>query len=459
MTIRYVGPGGSDAANGLSWANRKLTLTGVEDSPVAAGDIVYVAPGTYREQLTCDVSGTTDTWITYIADTTGKVTDGVGGIVRVTGTDDETTYTRTVCFNVATRSYRKFVGFTLGEVTTACIWITSGNYTVVEDCFFGQGYDTGQYGIQISSNTSPTGYEFRRCTFMGLRGIYFGLVTPTKNITNTIIENCIFLGCYYTIYGVYAGGFLVTNCTFIGSYYAVRCNPGSATYPITVYNCNMVSAYYQFNAAASGEIVEDYNNRGYSGSADLNNTAGANDTSYPSSLLAPWMPYYGFRIPQAQAGELAPWSALGHIAEHSGTNEDFYGIGRPGSAKNSCGAFQVRDFSRSTTQTYGSSTASLKLADVGEVHFQVPLTSGVEVTVSARVYREANYSGANPAVYIDMPNGGGASASDTGSSGQWNLVSFTYTPSQTGVAIVRLMSFNSATSGSYAVYFDDLKVQ
>ena len=45
MTVRYVGPGGNNSNDGLSWANRKLTLNGVEDTPVAAGDIVYVGAG------------------------------------------------------------------------------------------------------------------------------------------------------------------------------------------------------------------------------------------------------------------------------------------------------------------------------------------------------------------------------------------------------------------------------
>ena len=57
MTVRYVGKGGSDSNDGLSWANRKLTLNGVEDTPVVAGDTIYVGPGTYRELLTVDVDG------------------------------------------------------------------------------------------------------------------------------------------------------------------------------------------------------------------------------------------------------------------------------------------------------------------------------------------------------------------------------------------------------------------
>ena len=79
MTTLYVGPGGSDANNGLSWANRRLTLNGIEDKPVVAGDTVYVGPGVYRETLTVDVAGSSGNPITYIADVTGEHTDGIGG--------------------------------------------------------------------------------------------------------------------------------------------------------------------------------------------------------------------------------------------------------------------------------------------------------------------------------------------------------------------------------------------
>ena len=75
MTTLYVGPGGNDANNGLSWANRRLTLNGVEDKPVAAGDTVYVGPGVYRETLTVDVAGSSGNPITYIGDVPLNATD------------------------------------------------------------------------------------------------------------------------------------------------------------------------------------------------------------------------------------------------------------------------------------------------------------------------------------------------------------------------------------------------
>src|SRR3990172_11070704 len=109
MTTRYVGIGGNDGNSGLTWALRKLTLNGAEDTPVADTDIVYVGPGVYRELLTVDVSGTTG--ISYIGDVTGEHTDGVGGIVRITGSANDTTATRANCLTATSSAYRLFKGF------------------------------------------------------------------------------------------------------------------------------------------------------------------------------------------------------------------------------------------------------------------------------------------------------------------------------------------------------------
>ena len=111
MTTRYVGKGGSDSNNGLSWATRKLTLNGVEDTPVEAGDTVYVGAGTYRETLTCDVSGSSGSPISYIVDYAGSHTDGTGGVVRITGSNDDMTQTRADCIVASRKNYRTFRGF------------------------------------------------------------------------------------------------------------------------------------------------------------------------------------------------------------------------------------------------------------------------------------------------------------------------------------------------------------
>src|SRR3989304_2901889 len=105
MTVYYVGPGGNDANNGLSWANRKLTLNGAEDVPVAAGDTVYVGPGGYRGGL-------------------GR--GGGGGIVRITGSDNDQTATRANAISGVGRHYRPLRGFLLDTLTPGPFSFTGG---------------------------------------------------------------------------------------------------------------------------------------------------------------------------------------------------------------------------------------------------------------------------------------------------------------------------------------------
>jgi len=44
MATYYMGTGGSDSNSGHTWAERKLTLDGIENIPVKAGDKVYTDP-------------------------------------------------------------------------------------------------------------------------------------------------------------------------------------------------------------------------------------------------------------------------------------------------------------------------------------------------------------------------------------------------------------------------------
>ena len=60
---------------------------------------------------------------------------------------------------------------------------------------------------------------------------------------------------------------------------------------------------------------------------------------------------------------------------------------------------------------------------------------------------------------IKQPGQADRTVTDTGSAGAWNQLTDTFTPaSNPGWVIVELVSNSTATSGSYAVYFDDLEV-
>ena len=168
MATYYVGIGGNDSNDGTSWSSRKLTLNGAEDIPVAAGDTVYVGPGTYRERLTCDVSGSSGSPISYIGDYDGSHTDSVGGVVRITGSDNDLASARNVCIS-AYKDYRTFIGFTLDSNNPVYGLIYTADYDniglTVERCAL-----YSQSHCIKNANRTFSNLTVRNCYFSGYEG-------------------------------------------------------------------------------------------------------------------------------------------------------------------------------------------------------------------------------------------------------------------------------------------------
>lgn len=145
MTDYYVGPGGDNSKDGLSWAERKLTLTNAEAS-LSAGDNLYIGPGRYRELVTLTESGTSGNPITYIGDVVGIYTDHVGGPVVITGADnDYSAPTRASAITIGDSNeidYRTFRGLTLENCSLALFSVNPTfdvgylDHLIIEDCVF-----------------------------------------------------------------------------------------------------------------------------------------------------------------------------------------------------------------------------------------------------------------------------------------------------------------------------------
>jgi hypothetical protein len=150
-------------------------------------------------------------------------------------------------------------------------------------------------------------------------------------------------------------------------------------------------------------------------------------------------------------GGLADW-------EQYRSPGDFYGFERPATAaKRSWGPIQQQDSARSTTQYHGGA-ASVVLNDFGHFRMRVPV-SAVSTTITVQVYREANYAGTNPQMIVRQPGQADDVTTDAAAASQFNELSTTLTPdSGTDWVDVILKSNNTATSGSYAVYFDTITV-
>lgn len=304
MTTYYVGKGGNDGNAGTSWATRKLTLNGAEDIPVVAGDTVYVGAGTYEELLTVDVSGSSGNYITYIADYRGDNTDGVGGLVRVTGS-----WARGNCISANGKDYRTFRGFLFGESTTHNIYLTGDcSYWYIEDCAFNPCTYRGVHIESTSDNVT-----IRRCWFNSQSQGYQGgvqLEHSSENSSSHVIENCIFM-CNrgQGIYSNKVAAFTVRNCTFIGGQNQIEA-ASSLTGTITVNNCQFVGGEVALKAAASGDIIEDYNNFYACATNRTNVSTGGNSTANPPYFDTMWFHELSHAGRMVSPWDYASWSGF-----------------------------------------------------------------------------------------------------------------------------------------------------
>lgn len=465
MATRYVGIGGNDGNSGLTWALRKLTLNGAEDTPVVAGDLVYVGPGCYREELTVDVSGGAGTEIVYIGDITGEHTDGVGGVVRVTGSDNDQTKTRNFCITAGGgQDYRTFRGFTLDMYVTLGIRAqTDPTNWIVEDCAIIAESDGG---IRFLGDNQANN-SILRCIIIIIeayaRPVLFSSAGGCANASSTV-QNCIFI-CSMSdaIECDDVGGVTVRNCTF----YARRALKISDALPggytaCTVNNSIIVAAAVGLEAQVLGEIVENYNTF-YGNNTDRTNVnVGANSETYPPLFAMPLfhsgaLQASGFKFPW-WFGSLSEWSAIRAITGSNEPSEDLLGITRPVTAsKNSWGACQFMDMERETGTVHAGSV-SMCLHDAGRHQIWVPVANE-STTISVYVYREANYAGNNPQMIIKQPGQADDVTTDAAAASQWNLLTTTLTPAaDPPYVVVELVSRNTAGALAYEVFFDDLVV-
>lgn len=454
MATYYVGAGGDDAATGLTWALRKLTLNGAENVPVVAGDTVYVAPGVYRELLTCDVSGEAGAIITYIGDVTGEHTDGVGGIVRITGSDNDIAYARAESVLATSKNYRTFRGFTMDTVQWEPVTLQGCTNIIVEYCAL-----YGNSSCVHSSGASQSVITIRNCLLIGAAAyaVYLGHSADVSNCGSTV-TNCLVIGSRFGIGFENMGGAIVKNCTFIGNNNGIyQFSAPAAGQTNVVYNSIFLGNYTAMYATSAGFVSEDYCTfyANYDDATDQVGHGGHSVTTPPlfespmllDGVVYPWSPF-----------ALSKWSQIKGIAGTGEPADDLFGVTRPTvAAKKSYGAIQYAPGVRDTSVVHLGSV-SIKLPDAGIHQIFVP-HDGTPIAVSIYVYMEADHSGTQPQMIIKQPGSADRTTTRTGDAATWVLLSDSFTPAASpDYFVVELRSSNTAVAGDYGVYFDDLKV-
>lgn len=351
MTTRYVdGTGaGSNAYNGLAAVydgvnGPKATLNGVEDTPVAAGDLVHVRPATYRETLTIDVSGSSGNAIEYRGDFAGAIWPTTAGqVVRISAASAETTLnTRTTCVTASGRTYRTFTNMMFDGGSDAAVQLLSSCQDwIIDKCVLvsvNGGFTFG--GALNVSGATQARITLRNSIIIGGKAGEAAILfqhTSQVNDAGHVVERCLLDGPTNGsgLVSWRIGGITVRQSSFRANYSAgVRVTfalTGGQT--MTVNRCIFWAITGSAcKGAAVGDITEDANAFSMNGANRENTSTGANSVNYPpgwdmrpyfaamngGTLVMPWL-------------SLAPYSALVEYVGGGSPATDIRGHAQAGS--------------------------------------------------------------------------------------------------------------------------------
>ena len=296
MATYYVRPNGSDSNAGTGPAINQAWLTIQKalsnTSGLVGGDIVYVAPGHYLEQVTIGITSPSST-IQIIGDVTGAQFSLPAGLVRLSGFSSAgnaaIVYTGPILKGTSKNnlSFSNFIfegkgqgGVGVGLVT----FLTSQNISFSKCLFAQEGNDGGGSGgavIEMGAPTSsPLNATFSKCIFGSAR---FMVYLKGNNVADTTsFKDCIFFGGQYQLNAL-SCQVSVFNTTFNGaSVSAFSSDSGSATFPSTLRNNLFLYCAVAIQSTASHR-TEDYNR--FIGAASTGATPGSNSSTVGASRL------------------------------------------------------------------------------------------------------------------------------------------------------------------------------
>jgi len=399
-----------------------------------------------------------------IGDETGAHTDGVGGVVRITGTDnDQSMSARHYGIRGTGRKYWVVRGFQVDTTNRDAIFLTDCTHTIVEDIrtLSPSILTTATYAhIQLLGNTDRC--TVRRCMFFGGKqasGVYLSDTGPQKYACN-VFEN-IYAACYRPFVVDDINNTTIKNCTSGMACESFLYAPAwtNAWMGVFVHDCEV---HYANNigiwSAVNGQIVVNWCNVWDNNTDAWIATLGA-QCAVDAHLYSPELPILldGYRYPT----RMMPPSEWWGVSQWTGlypANEDIYGVLRPTVVtKRSVGPQQDYYHERDTITTYASEEASLEHPDARVTQFRIPI-SGNPTTTTVQVYLGAAYAGIAPKLIVHQEGNTDVEATATGTTGMWEELSVVYTPNAIPLHMwVELRSDNTAGAGDYSVYWQRLR--
>ena len=302
MATYYVRPDGNNANTGTgpatnqAWATIQKALGAT--SGLVGGDIVYVAPGHYLEQVTVGITSPSST-VQIIGDVTASQFSGLSaGIVRLSGYTSAgnaaVTFSNSILKGTSKNnlSFSNFIfegkgsGSVIGNGLVS--FLTSQNIAFTKCLFSQQGYGAGNITGAVLELTSPTGLALNatlsKCIFEGANIPVYLL---GRNVADTSsVKDCIFLSGGWNII-IESLQCVIQNNTFNGaSVQAIWIALGSATFKSQIRNNLFLFCATAISSSSTTHQDEDYNRIIGASTARTNVTAGANSTVVGSSRLS-----------------------------------------------------------------------------------------------------------------------------------------------------------------------------
>ncbi len=327
------------------------------------------------------------TWqdIRYTADVTGQNTDGVGGVVRITGSNNDTTATRTRGILIGAWSYRTFQGFKVDMCTTNQILINGAcSNIIIEDFTFDS--QSSQFILSCASVVA-TQVTVRRCQFYFGSAISFSHTVTIDNAAH-IVENCLIqvqsvIGIGFTR----VGGTLVRNVTINGGNVGVQVQTALTVGQAVTLNNSIISGCPAgTTATANGEIIEDYNTFARNATDRTNVTVGAHSNAF-IPIFQP--------LPLLNNGRVEPWLPFSLMAASGQRNlaglfppaTDLYGTLRPQETNSDWGAVEALPQPKTATN---AGLFEYAIPGRGYIDVLIPVVTATAVTLTASVRWDNN---------------------------------------------------------------------
>lgn len=400
--------------------------------------------------------------IYLIADVTGENTDGVGGIIRLTGTNDDTAdpgiRTRVDGVVGASREYWHVRGFTVTSFSQHAYWFDQCDMICVEDTV---GIDNVA-GLFLGDD--PTRHILRRAISLGGYSGPIFMLAHTASIANSqsLGEN-LYAESAQGMYIDDVAGTTIKNLTM--GFYNDYCLSVPAGMPLgsAVFIHDSLIHYctaFGVSAGANGRVIENMNNfwQNTVDRGNVTNTGGV-DTAY---AYLPMLPLLTGR-PRNPMEFFPPseWEQTRYATGLYGANEDLFGVhSEIAQTRRSWGAMHAYAVKRETAPVYGTFVGTLYLENASEAQFTYPVQPSVTYTITVQVYVETNYAGSVPDMVIRQPGAVDVTATSSGAAGVWEQLTTTFTSgADMNWISVALRSHNTSTTPSYGVRWNDIQVR